>query len=201
VVRQNFYFCVDNWTKALFFLRDCLIDYFVKISETHLFNDDWIECLRFELNTCVSDVENFIGSLVIQNHSRKSLSLLDEHQDKIFVNMGEEHSNDDRSFVDMPETDSTDGIPSPMANQSILIKLDNSFSVDIWIDELPDVEPVRSRILVVFQTRIQATLSAEQQPIKIFHNFASQPLIGQQPIRIRSILQFNLKILSMTESI
>ena len=102
--------------------------------------------MRFELDTCTSDVEEYIESMTDQTQFRNSTALPDQNTEKVFAstesvavsnNGSASHNTHATSDVKMHEFSTPkDFLATP--------KVDNLLqSVDSWIDELPNSEPQR----------------------------------------------------------
>ena len=117
-----------------------------KVHAFYEYDNTWLEILRFDLDTCISDVEEYIESITDETRLRNSTPSPDQNTEKVYAstesvvvssNESASHNTHVTSDVRTHEYSAPkDFFATPKVNNQLL-------SVDSWIDELPSSEPCR----------------------------------------------------------
>ena len=110
------------------------------------YDNTWLEIMRFELDTCISDVEEYIESITDQTEFRNSTALPDQITEKAFASTESVavSNNGSASHNTHATSDVRTHEFSTPKDFLTMPKVDNLLqSVDSWIDELPNSEPQR----------------------------------------------------------
>ena len=165
-----------------------------KVHAFYEYDNTWLEILRFDLDTCISDVEEYIESITDETRLRNSTPSPDQNTEKVFAstesvavsnNESASHNTHVTSDVRTHEYSAPkDFFATPKVNNQLL-------SVDLWIANYPVLSLVAILMLPMFLVT-QVILSIKLLPIRIFLNYKFHHLMVLQLTRL--ILWFSLRI-------